>query len=74
MTKTRCVHAGERPDKWRTVEPLLIDWRTCRLTVDRIVAAEVLYETRNAEPVARFVSQHLAPPDALICDRNRSNR
>ncbi len=58
-----------------TVEPLLIDWRRTypELTVDRIVAAEVLYERRNAEPVARFVSQHLSPTGyALICDRNRS--
>jgi 2-polyprenyl-3-methyl-5-hydroxy-6-metoxy-1,4-benzoquinol methylase len=58
-----------------TIEPLLIDWREAYpgLRVDRIVAAEVLYECRNAEPVAQFVSRHLSPTGfALICDRNRS--
>lgn len=51
-----------------------IDWRETypELALDRIVAAEVLYEKRNLEPIAGFLAKHLkADGIALICDRNR---
>jgi predicted nicotinamide N-methyase len=52
-----------------------VDWRRTYpdLRVDRILAAEVLYESRHLRPVANFVRNHLSPQGfALICDRNRS--
>ena len=52
-----------------------IDWRECypELSVDRIVAADVLYEERNLSPVATFVRNHLKQEGvALISDPNRS--
>ena len=51
-----------------------IDWRQTYpdLRFDRIVAADVLYETRNLRPIAEFVRTHLdADGLALICDANR---
>ena len=52
-----------------------IDWRreyTGRV-FDRIIAADVLYETRNLVPIAAFVRRHLERDGvALICDANRS--
>lgn len=56
-------------------EVRFIDWRAhfADLRLDRIVAADVLYETRHLAPIARFIEQHLAPGGlALICDANRS--
>lgn len=57
-------------------EPRLefIDWRRTypELSLDRIVAAEVLHEQRNLEPIARFIQAHLAPSGvAQIIDGNR---
>ncbi len=52
-----------------------IDWRRTypELRADRILAADVLYEARNLEPIARFVAAHLTPEGfALIADANRS--
>lgn len=52
-----------------------VDWRQhyADLRVDRILAAEVTYESRSLEPIAAFVKAHLEPGgEALICDRNRS--
>ena len=52
-----------------------IDWRRPQpgLCVERIVAAEVLYEPRWLEPIARFVAAHLHPDGfAEIVDRNRN--
>ncbi len=52
-----------------------IDWRQPQpgLRADRILAAEVLYETRWLEPIARFIAAHLAPDGvAEIVDRNRN--
>jgi 2-polyprenyl-3-methyl-5-hydroxy-6-metoxy-1,4-benzoquinol methylase len=52
-----------------------LDWRDSYpdLCFDRIVAAEVLYETRSLRPVAEFIYNHLAPQGfALISDANRS--
>jgi SAM-dependent methyltransferase len=52
-----------------------VDWRAVYpdLLVDRIVAAEVLYESRNLRPVAEFVQRHLLPDGAaIICDANRT--
>lgn len=51
-----------------------IDWRERYddQRFDRIVAAEVLYETRNLAPIATFVAAHLAPGgEAILVDRNR---
>jgi predicted nicotinamide N-methyase len=53
----------------------LIDWRETYddLRVERIVAADVLYESRNLRPVAGFVQRHLAAGGfALLSDPNRS--
>jgi 2-polyprenyl-3-methyl-5-hydroxy-6-metoxy-1,4-benzoquinol methylase len=47
------------------------DWRTPPDfgAFDRIIGADVLYEARNAEPVASFLSQHLRPRgEAWIAD------
>jgi predicted nicotinamide N-methyase len=52
----------------------VIDWRSPPLEprVDRIVAADVLYETRHLEPVALCIQQQLALDGfALICDVHR---
>lgn len=51
-----------------------IDWRrSYPERYDCILAADVLYEARNLEPVARFVAEHLTEGgQALICDANRS--
>jgi predicted nicotinamide N-methyase len=41
-------------------------------TFDRILAADVLYEARNARPVARFLATHLAPGgEAWLTDPGR---
>lgn len=56
-------------------ETRFIDWREhyAALRPDRILAAEVLYERRNLDPLAHFVAEHLAPGGrALICDNFRS--
>jgi SAM-dependent methyltransferase len=56
-------------------ETRYVDWRETYpdLRLDRIVAADVLYETRNLRPVAEFACGHLKPDGfALICDGNRS--
>ncbi len=53
----------------------LVDWRQDYddLHPNRIVAADVLYEARSLEPIARFVARHLhADGFALIADANRS--
>ncbi len=53
----------------------LIDWRReyPDLRAERIVAADVLYEARNLEPVARFVARHLEPGGlALVADAKRT--
>ncbi len=53
----------------------LIDWRQSYpdLRVDRIVAADVLYESRSLRPVAEFIRRHVATDGfALLCDPNRS--
>jgi predicted nicotinamide N-methyase len=51
-----------------------VDWREAHagLRPDRIIAADVLYEPRNLEPVARFIARQLAPGGvALVSDPNR---
>jgi len=53
----------------------MIDWRRLYddLRLERILAADVLYESRNLEPLARFIERHLMPGGmALVCDANRS--
>ncbi|MBP7745106.1 MAG: methyltransferase [Phycisphaerae bacterium] len=52
-----------------------VDWREtyADLRPERILAADVLYEKRHLEPIARFVRQHLSPTGfALISDAHRS--
>jgi predicted nicotinamide N-methyase len=56
-------------------EVRFVDWRIVYpdLALDRIVAADVLYEARHLQPVAEFVRQHLRPDGfALISDAHRS--
>lgn len=51
-----------------------IDWRQgcVDLRAERIIAADVLYETRNLKPVAEFIRAHLTTTGtALVCDPNR---
>jgi len=51
-----------------------VDWRRSypELRANRIVAAEVLYEERSLEPVARFIRDHLEPGGfGLVCDAYR---
>lgn len=51
------------------------DWRAAPDDLgrfERIFAADVLYEERNAEPVARFLAAHLAPAgEAWLADPGR---
>lgn len=56
-------------------ETRYVDWRETYpdLRLDYIIAAEVLYEPRNIEPIATFIARHLTPNGrALIVDRNRN--
>jgi predicted nicotinamide N-methyase len=56
-------------------ETRFIDWRLeyDDLRPQRILAADVLYETRNLRPIARFIRTHLAPGGvALVSDAQRS--
>jgi SAM-dependent methyltransferase len=51
-----------------------IDWRQTYpdLALDRILAADVLYEARNLAPMANFIRQHLRPGGfALVADADR---
>lgn len=60
-----------RRNNLSNVETRFVDWREvyADLSFDRIVAADVLYETRNLRPVAEFVSRHLRPNGfALVVD------
>lgn len=51
------------------------DWRTPPADLGRfdlVLAADVLYEARNAKPVAAFLAQHLAPRgEAWLADPGR---
>ncbi len=51
-----------------------LDWRDPheRLVAERVLAADVLYEARNLEPVARLISRCLGPASiAYVCDPGR---
>lgn len=53
----------------------VLDWRETYsdLSAERIVAADVLYETRHLRPVAEFIQRHLAGGGfALVVDPNRT--
>jgi len=55
-------------------ETRVLDWcqRYPDLSFDRIIAADVLFETRHLRPVAEFIGQHLAHGGfALLADPNR---
>jgi ribosomal protein L11 methylase PrmA len=59
------VHVRTRHIDWRRTYP--------ELRAARILAADVLYEARNLEPVARFIAAHLNPGGfALLADAKRS--
>jgi len=52
-----------------------VDWREHYhdLKVERIVAADVLYELRNTRPVVEFIRAHLTPDGlAVVADPNRA--
>lgn len=69
------VLASAERNRLAPPEARFIDWREtfADLRLDRIVAADVLYESRNLRPIAQFIERHLAPDGfALICDANRS--
>ena len=69
------AEANARRNGLPAPETRIIDWRRTYddLCPDRILAADVLYEARNLEPVAQFVARHLNPGGfALIADANRS--
>ena len=56
-------------------QALRIDWRETYsdLKADRIVAGDVLYESRSLRPVAEFIKRHLAPAGtATLADPNRT--
>ena len=57
-----------------TFEFIVADWRRPPKLgrFDRVLGADVLYEERNAEPVAAFLAAHLAPgAEAWISDPQR---
>lgn len=69
------VRESARRNEIALPETRYLDWRERypELQFDRIVAAEVLYEKRNLEPIAAFIAAHLAPGGlAVLCDRNRA--
>ena len=52
-----------------------VDWREFYpdILVERVIAAEVLYEARNLQPIVEFLRNHLMPGgQAWIIDGNRS--
>ncbi len=68
------VHASAVYNQIPMPELRFIDWRQQYpdLRVDRIVAAEVLYEARSLQPIAEFIARHLAADGlALLVDRLR---
>jgi 2-polyprenyl-3-methyl-5-hydroxy-6-metoxy-1,4-benzoquinol methylase len=68
------VAESARRNRVPVPETRLIDWHKTDLGqfFDRIVAADVLYETRHLRPVAEFVQDHLEPGGfALIADPSR---
>lgn len=68
------VAENARRNRVRAPETRYLDWRepVAGLSFDRIVAADVLYETRNLRPVAEFLHDHLETGGfALIADPNR---
>lgn len=57
------------------IDTLVCDWRDADELVRRgpwdvVLAADVLYEERNVEPLAELLSR-LAAPEALVCDPGR---
>lgn len=69
------VRASARRNDLPEPATLRLDWRQeyPELRPGRIVAADVLYEARNLQPVAAFVRAHLRRDGfALIADANRS--
>jgi SAM-dependent methyltransferase len=69
------VVESARHNNLPTPETRFVDWREFYpdLELDRIVAAEILYEARNLRPVAEFLRNHLKPDgEAIIVDANRS--
>lgn len=68
------VRESARRNQIMPPETRFVDWREDYpdLSLDFIVAAEVLYERRNIEPIAQFIAQRLAPGGkALLIDGDR---
>lgn len=68
------VEENARRNGVERVSTQFYDWQRSELDggFDRIVAADVLYETRNLRPVAEFVQEYLNPGGrAFIADPNR---
>lgn len=69
------VRASARRQGLAVERFVAVDWRDPPAdlgTFDRILAADVLYEARNARPVARFLATHLAPGgEAWVTDPGR---
>lgn len=69
------VEASARASGVALATTRVVDWRQSHadLRAERILAADVLYEARNLEPVAAFMRNHLAAGGvALASDANRS--
>lgn len=69
------VRASARASGLPEPQTRIVDWRNRYpgLRPARILAADVLYERRNLEPIAAFVAEHLAPGgEAWISDAHRS--
>lgn len=69
--------AAENARRNGTASPraLRVDWREkySDLKADRIVAGDVLYESRSLRPVAEFIERHLARTGtAVLADPNRT--
>lgn len=70
LVERGCAHLGLPAPRFVTA-----DWRRPPADLgrfDRVLAADVLYEARNAEPVAAFLRTHLAPGgEAWLSDPGR---
>ena len=69
------ARANGRHNGFSSIETRHLDWRQIYpdLRPHGILAADVLYETRNLEPIARFIAAHLEPAGfALLADADRS--
>lgn len=69
------VKLSARLNGYPAPETRLVDWRERYADArwDRILAADLLYETRNLAPIVDFIAAHLSDDgQALLSDPNRS--